>query len=420
MLAADFEVTPGSLHAAGADRPVVSAPVRAPRRFDLVGLRWKAWGRAPVVKVRVRRDGDAWSRWFQLAPGDSGPRASDPLWTGGSDVVQYSLSRPVRGLRLHFVRASGSPRVHAAATDRHGVIRRGKWTGHGGCRPREKSPLGTVDVAFVHHTDTASSYSRSEVPAMILAICRYHRNSNGWFDIGYNFLVDRFGRVWEGRAGGIDKAVIAAHTLGFNSYSTGIANLGNFSGSGQTAAALDAMEELIRWKLPLHGARPAGHVTLLSGGYAAPPDDFGDGTRRGFHRISGHRDANATDCPGAALYAQLPDLRNRLASVEPAPAGPRATVTLDRPREQVVAGRRLHLTGAIAPAEPYVMAVVDRRSGDRWVPYGRAVIGVDDEGAFDQKLKMRSTGEYRVFVRYGGDAETGFARSAGFRFQVDS
>ena len=411
MLAADFEVTPGSLHAAGADRPVVSAPVRAPRRFDLVGLRWRAWGEAPLVRIRVRRDGDPWSHWFQLAPGDSGPRASDPLWTGGSDVVQYSLSRPVRGLRLHFVRASGSPRIHAAATDRHGVIRRGKWTGHGGCRPRVKPEYGTVDAAFVHHTVNANSYSRSDVPSMILAICRYHRDSNGWNDIGYNFVVDRFGRTWEARQGGIDEAVIGAHTLGVNGYSTGIANLGEFSSSGQTGAALDAMEDLIRWKLPLHGARPGGHVTLLSG-------EFGEGRPIGLRRISGHRDAFATDCPGAALYAQIPDLRARLASLQPAPAEPRAAITLVPPPEQLAAGRRLRVTGTIAPAARYVMAVVDRRVDDRWVPYGRSVMGVDEGGTFDEKLKLERSARYRVHVRYGGNSKLGYARSARYQVRV--
>ncbi|HKP92235.1 MAG TPA: N-acetylmuramoyl-L-alanine amidase [Thermoleophilaceae bacterium] len=411
MLATDFELTPGSLHAAGADRPVVSAPVRAPRRFDLVGLRWRSGGPTPVVRLRVRRDGGDWSRWFRLAPGDSGPRASDPLWTGGSDVVQYQLSRPVAGLKLRFVKASGSPAIRAAAADRHGVISRGKWTGHGGCRPRVKPEYGTVDVAFIHHTVNANTYSKSDVPSMILAICRYHRDSNGWNDIGYNFVVDRFGRVWEGRQGGIDQAVIGAHTLGVNSYSTGIANLGTFDTSGQTGPALDAMEDLIRWKLPLHGAHPSGHVTLLSG-------EFGSGRPIGLRRISGHRDAYATECPGAALYAQIPDLRERMANLDPAPPETRAAIALDRPPEQLGAGRRLHVTGTIAPAARYVMAVVDRRSGDRWVPYGRAVIGTGDAGAFDQKLELERGARYRVYVRYGGSSKLGYARSAGFQVRV--
>ncbi|MFL5782583.1 MAG: N-acetylmuramoyl-L-alanine amidase, partial [Thermoleophilaceae bacterium] len=407
----------GSLHAAGADRPVLSAPVRAPRRFDLVGLRWRSGhGAPPVVRVRVRRDGDGWSRWFRLAPGDSGPRASDPLWTGGANLVQYRLSHAVRGLRLHFVSTRGAPpRLHAAAASgQPDVVSRSSWSGHGQCRPRHRPLLGQVEVAFVHHTDTATSYSRGDVPAMILAICRYHRDSNGWDDIGYNFLVDRFGRVWAGRAGGIDKAVVGAQTAGFNSESTGIANLGTFDSTGQTEAAIRAMARLIRWKLPLHGTRTSGHATLVSVG--SPDGGYPAGKALRLNRIAGHRNAFPTDCPGDALYAQLPGLRDMTGSLEPQPAGPRATLTLERPPAEL-SGGRLHVKGTIAPRKRYVTAFVDRRSHGRWRAYSRTILPVADR-AFDEKLTVADRGRYHVYVRFAGDSKVGFARTAGYPFRV--
>ncbi|MEA2367643.1 MAG: hypothetical protein QOH38_361 [Thermoleophilaceae bacterium] len=417
MIAADFEVAPPPLHASR-NAPIT---VRAPRRFDLVGLHWSSGGKTPTVRLRARRDGGRWSAWFHLAPGDGGPRASDPLWTGGADVVQYRLSHPVRGLRVHFVRTSGAapaPRtVHAASSSpsRPTIYRRSAW-GAGQCKPRVKPEIGQVSVAFIHHTVTSNSYSPDDVPGMILAICRYHRNSNGWNDIGYNFLVDRFGRLWEGRAGGISRAVVGAHTLGFNSQSTGISNLGTFTSVNQTDDALRAMARLIRWKLPLHGTPTAGKATLVSGG--GPGNRWSYGKRVKFHRISGHRDADSTSCPGDALYAQLPALRKRVGSVEPQPAGPPPAVTMDEPAHQMEAGRLLSVKGSIDPFKPYVTIAIDKRTPDRWRSYRRIPIGVADGGTFDKKLRLREHGHYRVFARFSGDGENGPARSAIYRVRV--
>src|SRR5439155_4292226 len=223
--AVDFELAPAGLRAA-ARGTIESRPIRAPKRFDLVGLRWSSRGRPPAVRVRVRRDGGRWSRWERLsASGEHGPdpgrgeptaaHASDPLWTGGTDLVQYRLSHRVAGLRLHFVNTTGTATeadrvrtaLRRAANDgtaalaallgtapahavepRPDIHRRSEWGGRQ-CRPRVRPYRGHVRVAFIHHTDTATSYSRDDVPPMILAICRYNRNSNGWNDIGYNFLV---------------------------------------------------------------------------------------------------------------------------------------------------------------------------------------------------------------------------------------
>ena len=80
----------------------------------------------------------------------------------------------------------------------------------------------------VHHTVNSNDYAPEDVPALLRGIYRYHTKNLGWSDVGYNFLVDRFGGIWQGRAGGSALAVRGAHTLGFNSTSTGIAVIGNF------------------------------------------------------------------------------------------------------------------------------------------------------------------------------------------------
>ena len=314
--------------AAAAQRGYVSDPVRAERRFNLVGLSWR--GRAePAIALRARRAGGGWTRWTPAsAPGGHAPevrgsegsprRTSEPVWVGPADRVQYRMSRRVPDLKLHFVHSrAGEPQVRAQAAARRPRIRsRAEW-GASQCPTRGVS-YGKVRAAVVHHTVTANAYTRAQTPAAILAICRFHRNTNGWNDIGYNFVVDRFGRIWEGRDGGADEAVMGSHAQGYNSQTTGISNLGTFTAIPQTDAAITAMARLIRWKLGNHGVRTHGRPRLTSAGGSSARYPAGD--RRRFERILGHRDTGATSCPGEQLYYQLSDLRERVGERRPAGA----------------------------------------------------------------------------------------------------
>jgi uncharacterized protein with LGFP repeats len=141
------------------------------------------------------------------------------------------------------------------------------------------------------------------------AVQHYHRNTLGWNDIGYNLLVDRYGQVFEGRDGGIDQAVVGAQAQGYNSVSTGIAVIGTHTQLPIDPAALEALAALLAWKLSLHQIPPTGSVTVTSTG--GPLNRYPAGRRVTLERIAGHRDGDATECPGDGLYAQLPALRAR-------------------------------------------------------------------------------------------------------------
>jgi len=153
---------------------------------------------------------------------------------------------------------------------------------------------GRVRVGFVHHTVGSNTYSAADAPAIIRGIYSFHVTSRGYRDIGYNFLVDRFGRVWEGRYGGVSRAVVGAHTSGYNYESFAMSAIGDFESATAPAAMVDAYSRVFAWKLGLHGVPINGSTTV-------------DGKR--FENISGHRDANSTACPGQYLYARLPDIR---------------------------------------------------------------------------------------------------------------
>jgi uncharacterized protein with LGFP repeats len=147
----------------------------------------------------------------------------------------------------------------------------------------------------------------AEVPAMLRSIYAYHVKSNGWSDIGYNYLVDRFGRIWEGRYGGITKAVLGAHTGGFNTDSFGTSLLGTFTTAVPPDAMLGSLEQLFAWKLGAYYREPLGKATLRSGGGGT--SKYAAGTYHEFDVVSGHRDAGNTSCPGSATYARMGQIR---------------------------------------------------------------------------------------------------------------
>ncbi|HYJ74219.1 MAG TPA: peptidoglycan recognition protein, partial [Kineosporiaceae bacterium] len=317
-------------------------------RFDLVAVSWSRPVAGTTVQVRVR-EGGRWTDWQRLDAdddgpdqGSGGPGATAPLLTGGADGVQVRVDNPAGtpppGLRVDLVdggraAADAGPSRPAAsaeaATPQPGIITRAQW----GADERLVSGTTSYDTAvkalFVHHTDTTNSYSAAQAYAQMRAIYAFHTKVRGWNDIGYNFLVDRFGRVFEGRRGSINAAVVGAHTGGFNSQSLGVAVLGTFTTQAPAAAALRGLVDVLSWKAAQYGLNPRGSTRLLSAG--GPYTRHPAGTAVPVTMLSSHRDVGITECPGDALYADLPWLRRAVAArmtpglVAPAVSAPAAT-----------------------------------------------------------------------------------------------
>lgn len=185
------------------------------------------------------------------------------------------------------------------------------WNPSPDCAPGPTIASG-LKFAVVHHTVNSNTYGPGDSQAMVRAIWQYHVGTRGYCDIAYNFIVDRFGQIFEGRMGGIDRAVVAAHTGGFNTGSTGIAYLGTLTSEQPPQAAWDALVGLLAWKLSVHRVDPSlGFTTTSNGGGSRWPA----GTVVSFPTaIVGHRDLWPTACPGDAFWPRLGELR---AAVQP-------------------------------------------------------------------------------------------------------
>ena len=221
------------------------------------------------------------------------------------------LLAPATGLGVAAAAEPLATPVLDAGPGQPPIIARRAWAGSNH-PPHHVPEYGGVELAVVHHTLNADLYAAAEVPALLRAIYAFHVHGRGWFDIGYNFLIDRFGRIWEGRAGGIAEPVIGAQAGDFNEISTGVALIGTFAETLPPLPALHALERLLAWKLSLHGVLATGTVATTAPAADIDYTDFRPGEAVRFHAIAGHRQLDATDCPGGPLAAELPALRERV------------------------------------------------------------------------------------------------------------
>jgi hypothetical protein len=319
----------GTTRSAG--RPEVLVSRRNLARFDLLGVTWRRTARAPELHVRVRTHGErGWTGWTTLdvtpTPGPREARSArpgtEPLWVGASDGYQVrvdvSAGALPRGLRVDLIDPGSSPadanpgrgrpmQNATAAAGAPAVFTRAQWGADEGLRRSAPRYNATIKAGFVHHTAGSNSYTPAEVPKILRAVYAYHVKGNGWSDVGYNFLVDRFGRLWEGRYGGMDRAVVGAHTGGFNVDTFAVSAIGNFDKVTAPPVMVDSIARVMAWKMALSFRDPSGTTVLTSQGGGT--SRYGAGRDVPFRTISAHRDAGSTSCPGRNLYAQMEHIR---------------------------------------------------------------------------------------------------------------
>lgn len=326
------------------------------RPFSLVGVTWDDPGAplAVTVEVRTRAAGTGrWSGWLRLDGDDA--RADEqarrggtaPVWVGPSDGVEVRVvpdaggsSVLPPGLRLDLVDpGTGGPgapvpvslplgtpdpapadasAARTTSVPQPEIVSRAGWGADESLSPEAPGylPDGQVKAVVVHHTAGSNAYTCAQAPAVVRGIHAYHVRQLGWKDIGYNFLVDKCGTLYEGRKGGVDRPVLGAHAYGFNTETSGIAVLGSFTDVAPDDAVLESVARLAAWKLDRHGVDPAGTATLTAGaaGRNHAGTTWAKGAKLRFPAIHGHRDGYNTECPGARLYAELPTIRSRAAA----------------------------------------------------------------------------------------------------------
>jgi N-acetylmuramoyl-L-alanine amidase len=291
-----------------------SLEATAPTRFDLVGLHWRGSG---SVEFRTRSTAGRWSPWHRAAPEgedlpdagsaetrpERGWRLGNPYWTGPSSRIAYRLRGRVDRLRAYFVQSPEEmiPLRRLSVAGSPPLLTRLSWGANESIRRAAPQYAPSVQFAVAHHTAGSNSYTRAQSAAIVRGIEIYHVKGNGWNDIGYNFLVDRYGQVFEGRYGGAEKNVIGAHAEGFNTGSTGVALIGTYGSTGPTPAERSALVKLLAWRLDVAHVDPVSRLTYASGGNPR----FAQGALVPLRAVSGHRDTGFTSCPGAVVYAQL-------------------------------------------------------------------------------------------------------------------
>lgn len=318
--------------------------------FTMVGATWSgAPGHGTFTLEVSHRSGSGWSRWEELEEAEHGPtvgdgegtarRGSDLRWVGATQGLRVRTRGAVPAdLRMTLLDTSGATAVAPASTTavEDSTVQPAVWTSRTNSvhqakprkkhdhapRPRirgrkkwganEKWRDGTrtkrrhMKSVHVHHTASSNDYRRKDVPGIIQGFYRYHTKSLGWSDLGYNYLVDRFGRAWKGRAGGWK--VQGAHTLGFNHNSIGVAVIGDFRSTDPKPKVVRTVVRIAAWHLDKAGRRAKGKVDVISKG----SDRYAKGKKVSLPAIAGHRRTNHTACPGQRLTKKLPQVRKRV------------------------------------------------------------------------------------------------------------
>ncbi len=355
---AGARLQPGTLqvsrHSVSAGTDVVVSDPQPVTGYGAVGVTWSSdpagvSSAAPgedeiLVEVRTK-DGAAWSDWTEApysdehGPDPDSPEAvtarpgTDELLVGDVDEVQVridtegtapadlklavidpgtavSTDREVAAIDTSTLPdpnhapvpdsdpPAGQDGLELSAgsyTPKPQIFSRAQWGADESMRDAGSLRYFEVHAGFVHHTVNANDYKQRDVPAILRGIYAYHTQARGWSDIGYNFLVDRFGRVWEGRYGGVGRPVVGAHTLGYNENSFAMSAIGNYEEAQPSPAMIQAYGAVFAWKLSLHGVKAGSMRQQVSS--------------TTFAAINGHRDADSTACPGAYLYAKIPQIR---------------------------------------------------------------------------------------------------------------
>jgi uncharacterized protein with LGFP repeats len=309
------------------------------------------------ARIRARHADGSWGPWYDTealqAPdghrSTPGPSGTDPVFVGKTTTVQIAVSRPpgapptsrpsgpapttaglgylpatveqplaqnISAVLISPPQAPADtqwtpPTAIVAAGQPPNIIGRAQWGADELVRCGNRPFNEAIRAAVVHHTAASNDYQPQDSAAIVQSIYAYHTQILGWCDIAYNALVDKYGQVFEGRAGALTGPVQGDHTGGFNREAWGVAMIGNFDDIAPTPIQLNTVGRLLGWRLGLDRVDPKGTVTLASAG--GPDTNYPLDATATLPTIFSHRDVGATDCPGNVAYTLLDQIRDTAA-----------------------------------------------------------------------------------------------------------
>ncbi|MCL5958693.1 MAG: N-acetylmuramoyl-L-alanine amidase [Chloroflexi bacterium] len=339
-----------------------SAVKKADFTFNAVGARATATvpeGTGLEVEIRVSGNGKDWSRWVPVHAETPDKESKDDATSqivslGSSKYLQYRLifspqgprSPTIEDMTITYVNSAPGPDLKQAknatlpkAAGQPSIISREGWGANERYRFDQKgqelwpAEFKKPEKIIVHHTLTQNDDPNPV--AMVRAVYYYHAVTLAWGDIGYNYLIDAQGNIYEGRRG---DGVVAGHSYGHNQGSIGIAVLGNYLEGQVSDAARGSLVDLITWLSEKYGIDPLGKSYFVD---------------RELPNVSGHKDANPTSCPGTNLYAIIPELRKATYARLPAP-----NLVLESPAEGKLVSQVVPLK-AVAGSDKWPVTRVD-------------------------------------------------------------
>jgi len=188
------------------------------------------------------------------------------------------------------------------------VVTRAGWGANESNRCSNPDYTEPTKALTLHHTAGSNNYTPAQAAGQVRGIFQYHAQTLGWCDMGYNVLVDKYGTIYEGRYGGLERGVMGAHVGGFNSNTWGISMIGNYETAQPSSEILNSVTSIAAWKAAQAGFDPSGTVSLRSGGFSNAR--YAAGTTATVPTFHGHSDLHYTACPGGYVISRWDEIRN--------------------------------------------------------------------------------------------------------------
>ena len=310
--------------------PVLTAQSDIDTEVAVVGVSWR--GTDPgAVRLRAQTDGQ-WSDWAGIEV----VRAEEIMGTEGdvvlgADTIQVQVQGPSVKVMLDVwgsdpvaadrdaeqqTRVDGSsvgstqaitPETTSSTVNGPVINTRQQWGADESVRKWSPNYIEETKGITLHHTAGVNDYSAAQVPSILRGIYQYHAVTLDWGDVGYNMLVDKYGRAWEGRRGGANTSLRVAQALGMNYATAGISILGDYDRVEVPRAGFEAMAAVTAWKLDAHN---------LSVNSTFRHTNEYEGWTRTLPTVHMHRDVNQTVCPGRYFAARIAEFRSRVSAYQ--------------------------------------------------------------------------------------------------------